>query len=236
MAMLLTVLQRARAFHEWPYPCIGQLRFLELNLAKHPYYPDILSRLNKGQTFLDAGCCFGQDLRKLVFDGAPSSSALYGLDIISAFFGLGYELFCDRHRFNGTFISADLLKPTHEIPALDAKMDIIGAFSLLHLFQYAEQKTLACRLVEFTKPIVGSTIVGRQLGAPVAGHYDGLTKDTKIYIHNMESFQQFWHHVGVATDSKWAIDGFLQPVETKLSSLSWAMPGMSWLYFKVTRQ
>ena len=233
---LLTAVKRARAFHEWPYPCIGQLRFLELNLAKHPYYPEILSRLGKGQTLLDAGCCFGQDLRKLVFDGAPSSSTLYGLDIIPAFFRLGYELFCDEQKFDATFISADLIKSAQKIPALDAKIDIIGAFSLLHLFRLAEQKTMACRLVEFTKPIAGSTIVGRQLGAPIAGDYDGLTKDTKIYIHNMESFQQLWDDVGAATDSRWAINGFLQPVETKLSSLSWAMPGMSWLYFRVTRQ
>ena len=212
------------------------MRFLELNLAKHPYYPEILLRLGNGQTLLDAGCCFGQDLRKLVFDGAPSSSALYGLDIIPAFFGLGYELFCDRGKFDATFVSADLIKPAQETPALDAKIDIIGAFSLLHLFRFPEQKALACRLVGFTKPIAGSTIVGRQLGAPAAGHYDGLTKDTKIYMHNMESFQQFWDDVGVATDSKWVVDGFSQPVEAKLSSLSWAMPGMSWLYFRVTRQ
>lgn len=231
----LTPVQRARAFHEWPYPCIGQLRFLELNLAKHPYYSVILSRLEKGQTLLDAGCCFGQDLRKLVFDGAPSPSKLYGLDIIPAFFDLGYELFRDRDKFDATFVSADLVEPAQEIPALDDKIDIIGAFSLLHLFRLPEQKILARRLVGFLKPIAGSTIVGRQLGAPVAGHYDGLTKDTKIYVHDMDSFQHFWDDVGVETDSKWAVDGFLRPVETKLSSLSWAMPGMSWLVFRVTR-
>ena len=232
----LTTVKRARAFQEWPYPCIGQLRFLELNLAKHPYYSEILSRLEKGQTLLDVGCCFGQDLRKLIFDGAPSPSKLYGLDIIPAFFGLGYELFRDRDRFDATFVSADLIKPAQEIAALDGKIDIMGAFSLLHLFRLPEQKILACRLVRFSKPIAGSTIVGRQLGAPVTGHYDGLTKDTKIYMHNMDSFQQFWDDVGAVTDSKWVVDGFLQPVETKLSSLSWAMPGMSWLYFKITRQ
>ena len=74
------------------------------------------------------------------------------------------------------------------------------------------------------------------MGAPAAGHYDGLTKDARMFMHNMESFRQSWDDVGVATGGKWTLDGFLQPVETKLSSLSWAMPGMSWLYFRVTRQ
>ena len=163
---------------------------------------------------------------------------LYGLDIIPAFFKLGYELFRDRHKFYATFLSADLIKSAQVIPALDAKIDIISAFSLLHLFDCTEQKTLACHLVGFTKSVAGSTIVGRQLGAPAAGHcsVDGLTKDTKIYIHDMESFQQFWDDVGEATDSEWVVDVLLQPVETKLSSLSWSMPGMSWLYFRATRQ
>lgn len=59
--------------------------------------------------------------------------------------------------------------------------------------------------------------MGRQAGIPAAGHYDWMTKDNKLYMHNMESFRKLWDGVGVVTDSKWAVDGFSQPVETKLS-------------------
>lgn len=209
--------------------------FLELILSKHPYYPEILSRLGNGQNFLDAGCCFGQDLRKLLFDGAPSSTALYGLDIVPAFFELGYKLFRDQEKLHATFIVEDLLKPAKDLPSLDAKIDMISAFNLLHLFRLAEQKTMACRLVRFTKPITGSTILGRQVGAPVAGHYHGLTEDTTVYYHNVETFRQFWEDVGAATGSTWTVDAFLEPVESKMSSQSWAIPDLSWLYFSVIR-
>ena len=76
------------------------------------------------------------------------------------------------------------------------------------------QKVLACRLVRFAKPTGGYTIVGRQLGVQAAGHYDGFMKDTKVYMLNMETFQQLWDDVGVVTDSEWIVDGYLRPVET----------------------
>ena len=66
-------------------------------LPTEPIIRDLLSRLEKGHALLDAGCRPGQDLRTLVFDGAPSASNLYGLDISPAFFDLGFELFRDRH-------------------------------------------------------------------------------------------------------------------------------------------
>ena len=134
------------------------------------------------------------------------------------------------------FVSADLIGPAQEIPGLDGKIDIITAFSVLHLFRLMHQKVLACRLVGFTKPIGGSSIVGRQLELQAAGHYDGFMKDTKVYLHNMETFQQFWDDVGVMTDSEWTVDGYLRQLEAKVSNLRQAMPEMCWLYFKVTRK
>lgn len=99
--------QRERGFKTWPCPCIGHLRFLELTAATRPTYPNIVSRLKSGQTYLDVGCCLGQDLRKLMSDGAPSSQAMYGIDIEPAFFDLGYELFRDKEKMQATFLSAD---------------------------------------------------------------------------------------------------------------------------------
>ena len=41
-------------------------------ISKSPAYPAILSRIENGDSFLDVGCYLGQDIRQLVFDGAPS--------------------------------------------------------------------------------------------------------------------------------------------------------------------
>ena len=117
--------KRDRAFKIFPYPCIGQYRFLNLSLSQHFLYDEVLGRLRATpqldqpeETFLDVGCCLGQDLRKLAYDGVPSTR-LYGLDRDARFIGLGYELFRDRHRFGAHFANADLMAQTVDTnPAL----------------------------------------------------------------------------------------------------------------------
>lgn len=232
---VLTLCQRARAFQKWPYPCIGQLRFLDLNLSKHTHYSEVVSRLKIGQTYLDAGCCFGQDLRKLIFDGAPSSKALYGLDIESAFLDLGYELFRDRATFQDTLLTVDLLKQSQPVLELEHSIDIIGTFSLFHFFRYEQQIKVAKRFVRFAKTYPSSTLVGRQLGAPKGDHYSGLLKDTTISVHDIGTFTTFWERIGEETASQWEVDANMTPVEAKLANQSWAFEGMSWLWFRVTR-
>lgn len=51
---------------KFPYPCIGQFRFLSLGIANSPHYDEVLQRLRGGEKLLDVGCCFGQEIRKLV--------------------------------------------------------------------------------------------------------------------------------------------------------------------------
>lgn len=81
--------QRDRAWDIFPYPCIGQCRFLDLSISLSPLYPTILHRLKESNsTFLDIGCCFAQDIRKLVSDGAPSKNIL-GADLRLEFIDLG---------------------------------------------------------------------------------------------------------------------------------------------------
>ncbi|KAL8670912.1 MAG: hypothetical protein Q9168_004579 [Polycauliona sp. 1 TL-2023] len=127
---------RSRAFAIYPYPCIGQLRFLNLSLSRHPLYPDVVARLRpktdsgaeqrveslsisgKGsgisymhsspQLMLDLGCCLAQDLRKLVFDGVPSEK-LYGLDVEKGFIDLSYDLFKDHATLKSHFLIEDML-------------------------------------------------------------------------------------------------------------------------------
>lgn len=43
-------------------------------MYKEPYYDEVLSRVKNGEKLLDLGCCFGQELRKLVSPRIPSFS------------------------------------------------------------------------------------------------------------------------------------------------------------------
>ncbi|KAL8898829.1 MAG: hypothetical protein Q9207_006507 [Kuettlingeria erythrocarpa] len=131
---------RSKAFAIYPYPCIGQLRFLNLSLSRHPLYPEVLGRLrprshlepqmyesldmsgnvssvsyvhSQPQLFLDLGCCLAQDLRKLVFDGVPSEN-LHGLDIERGFIDLSYDLFKDRATLKSRFVVEDMFHANAE--------------------------------------------------------------------------------------------------------------------------
>lgn len=70
------------------------MRFLALNLRRMPFYHRILDhpKANPLANFLDAGCCFGQEIRSLVDEGIPSTQ-FFGCDLEQPFIDLGYRLF-----------------------------------------------------------------------------------------------------------------------------------------------
>ena len=212
--------QRARAFQAWPYPCVGQLRSLELTAAAHPSYPDIIFRLKSRQTFLDAGCCLGQDriFGKLLFDGAPSSASIYSIDIEPAFFDLGYELFRDREKMQATLLATDLTKTSIlSIESLKSSIEIISAHSLFHLFTMDHQKTVAKHLVMLTKAKPGSIITGRQVGTRKSGVHKGMAENTVIFSHSIESFAQS-ENVGAATNGKWNVVSQVEEAPERVES------------------
>ncbi|KAL8775338.1 MAG: hypothetical protein Q9209_000345 [Squamulea sp. 1 TL-2023] len=99
---------RELGFATNPYPCIGLYRFLNLILRTHPLYATFVNRLQSPDaTYLDLGCCFGQDLRQLVQDGIPSQR-LIGLDIEGSLIERGYDFFLDRESLQSRFIVANI--------------------------------------------------------------------------------------------------------------------------------
>lgn len=176
-------------------------------------------------------------MRKLMYDGAPSSSALSGLDIEPTFFELGFELFGDRGKMRAQFTAADLTKKfVSSISPLKSNFDIISAQSLFHLFNLNDQKTIAEHLVSFAKPAPGSIILGRQAGDLDAGEKRGLTPDSLVFLHNLQTFEHFWKDVGIATDTKWEVDARVEKAPERILKQSWSTPGIMVLLFKVTRK
>jgi len=93
--------------------CTGQGLFLDPAIPKHPSYNKILAQLKNGATLVDIGAFLGQDLRRFVVDGAPSTS-LYVIDIVNHW-DLGYDLFRDREKFHAHYIETDILYPSPEL-------------------------------------------------------------------------------------------------------------------------
>jgi len=69
---------QARAYKVYPYPCIRRFAFTKLKISRLPAYQSALKigRERENAIFLDIGCCFGNDTRKIIADGFPIGGAL----------------------------------------------------------------------------------------------------------------------------------------------------------------
>ncbi|RYC63478.1 hypothetical protein CHU98_g2757, partial [Xylaria longipes] len=180
---------------------------------------------------LDVGCCVGQVLRKLAFDGVDSSR-LYGTDVEPRFLDIGYDLFRDRDKFKGRFVVGDILRQQDQnqnqnqnqnqsqnqsqnrgeedeeddndaLSALDAKMTFIHATSFFHLFTWDDQVRAATRMVRLLHPGRPDVMLfGRQVGTTLPRD-NGKAGSDKVYLHNADSWQRLWDEVGRRTGTTW---------------------------------
>ncbi|CAI7574484.1 unnamed protein product [Penicillium palitans] len=225
---------RDEAFKIFPYPCIGQMRFLSCHLARLPFYPRVLARLQAHASagFLDAGCCMGQELRYLVHRAKIPARSLYGFDLEPGFFDLGYKLFRDdATTFPATLLPADLGTKDSEwesSPVADTmrgKIDVVWAGSLLHFWDFEGQVQSIIRLIGLCREGEGEILCGRQMGSLLAGEYTmtGLL-ETNHYRHNVESLKGLWFEIQRRTGQRWEIEGSLEVGETTTK-----MQGMSFI-------
>ncbi|KAK9413289.1 hypothetical protein SUNI508_02488 [Seiridium unicorne] len=195
-----------------PYGCIGKFRFLQLDFTSDFRYQHALALLTRRfsrDTFLDMGCCIGQVLRQLVFDGV-CSSRLFGADLEPRFMEMGYELFRDKKKLKSMFVAGDVLwdsgnDTTADDPLklLDGKMTIIHASSFFHLFGWDDQVRAAKRIVRLFKPKEQNAFIfGRQVGCKEPGTQTGPRGYTR-FLHNAETWQRMWNEVGEQTGTKW---------------------------------
>ncbi|KAI0505220.1 hypothetical protein F5B22DRAFT_533868 [Xylaria bambusicola] len=215
---------RDRLWDVYPFACVGRFRFLSFEFTADAYYQVALFRLLQAQTepepaehetrLLDVGCCVGQVLRKLAFDGVDSSR-LYGTDVEPRFLDIGYELFRDRNTFQADFVIGDLVKQgegDERLDVLDGKMTFIHATSFFHLFTWDDQVRAAIRMVRFLQPgRRDAMIFGRQVGT-VLPRDNGKAGSDKVYLHNAHSWQRLWDEVGERTGTKWKTT--MEPTET----------------------
>lgn len=94
---------------------------------------------------MDIGCCFGQDLRQLVFDGVPSEH-LIGLDIAKPLIELGYHLFLDRQTSKSQFKVADVFQGHIQTGWADLQkrgIDVLHYSAFFHLLPLDKQVAAA---------------------------------------------------------------------------------------------
>lgn len=222
---------RNRAYESHPYPCLGRFRFMDLDLSNHPRYPEILSRLkltDEPELLLDFGCCIGQDVRKLLLDGAPVSK-IYGSDLLPEFIEIGYELFRDVSTFpRDHFIApADAFDETsnNALAEFDGKVSILHISAVFHLFGIEDQRKLARRCLKLLSPKKKCLVLGGQTANVNAGSYPRANGQMR-WRHNSESWAQLWEdaareHGGCTVKSHSVLDESQMNV-TQLKDTSWA--------------
>ena len=141
------------------------------------------------QLYLDLGCAFAQDVRRLVADGVDSKKC-YGADLRLDFLELGYELFRDKGTLETEFIAADIFDPDSALRKFDGRLDIIGASSFFHLFDWNQQKAVAIRVVRLLKPEANSLLLGRQVGNVNPGELMSRVGQVRRFRHDATTQSQ----------------------------------------------
>lgn len=204
---------RDEAWQIHPYPCIGQFRFLDLSLNQTKEYSDILQRLQQGQKLLDMACCFGQEIRQLVADGAPSEN-IYGCDLREDYIKLGYKLFRDQDTLRTKFLTANIFDATSALTDLQGQFDMVYAGSFFHLWGYEDQVRASKSVALLLRPQKGSTIYGRQVGSVNAGTHNHRTNPTgTMYRHNVESLKRMWCDIGDNLGVSFAVEARLEELD-----------------------
>lgn len=274
--------QRNRAWKVHPYPCLGQFRFLELNLAHRPgdLYPRLLSLLTSNPPssssspppsatspaplgsadptplFLDVGACLGQDVRKLIADGAPPR-AVAGAELSATFIDLGYELFRDRDRAEAVrMVQADILAPglldrgsggsdsssssSSPLAAWRGRLRVVQLGMILHLFGWEEQVAAFVNAIHLLRDERGVLVIGQ-----ATGNVDGIETrtlspggggDRTTFKHNVTTFERLMKDVEVRTSTKWVVKAELdEGLSVNDGKRTWDDPRTRRLLFEMER-
>ncbi|OAA56248.1 hypothetical protein SPI_07859 [Niveomyces insectorum RCEF 264] len=222
----------------YPWPCVGQFKFVSLTLHQQPSYDRIKAIVQNGGRYLDVGCAAGQDLRYLLHDSGASSANTFGLDRMGGYIDAAYKYFCDRDTLQTTFIVDDFLttSPESAINALRGTVDVLHAGMFLHVFDLEGQHKACERLIELLAPRPGSLAVGNSVGCRTASNRIG-PEGTIMFRHDDDSFRSMWDEVGRRTGTQWAVRTHnSEKVGLNGESTHWDDPTTTRLFWEVERR
>jgi hypothetical protein len=192
---------RTRAWENYNYPCLGRWSFLGFSIQRSPLYKEILRTCKtEGATVIDVGCCLGQDVRQLIYDGVPIDQ-IRGYELDPFFIEQGYELFRDGElmKTKKVMTSGDIFDDQFLETVEPADYLFAGLF--IHLFDSEAQKDACRRLARICK----QAITGQQEGASIpVERFGSLRPPGKNRMcHSPESFARMWDEV---TGGEWQVE------------------------------
>ncbi|KAI0087629.1 hypothetical protein BDY19DRAFT_954634 [Irpex rosettiformis] len=209
------------AFSICKYPCIRVFEFMTLKMTRVSAYDEVLKlgRDRKGAIFVDLGCCFGNDSRKLVLDGYPIQN-IVAADLRKVLWDLGHKLFRSTPQsFPVPFIEGDIFDPTFltiepPIPTssvhinspldlrtltslnpLRGQVSALFAGSFFHLFSFDQQYEIARALAGLLSPQPGSVLFGLHGAIAGRGFWQPEGVQYKMACHSPESWKEMWYEI-----------------------------------------
>lgn len=177
-------------------------------MTTHPLYPTVLSLLKSHSSstpraLLDLGTCVGQDVRKLIHDGAPVE-CVYGSDLLAGYEGVGHALFRDEDKLKGHFIQSDILDQAPDSPLAKTRgtWDVVNINMFLHGFVWDEQVSACKSILKLLKPEPGSLVMGMQSASTKCGAvtfgapFLPEGEEREIFVHDTDSFTKMWEDIG----------------------------------------
>lgn len=164
------------------YRCVAELMFLATRVSRHPFYQRALEIVKQDTTarYLEAGCAFGTDVRRLILDGWPAEQ-IWALDVHDGYWKYGLELYGDgpdaedgkqlkAHAVFGNILKDEFFSPVPNPsvpePLPRDSFSVISLAAVLHVLAREDSVGLLTRLHDhFIKP--GGFIFGSCVGTNV---------------------------------------------------------------------
>lgn len=193
-----------------------------MSIGKAIHYDEIFSRLQQGATLLDMGCCFGQDIRKLVYEGVPAEQ-LTGTELEPVFVDLGYELFRDKDTLSAKFVVGDIFA-NGAYGLEDGTFDFIHTGSFFHQFTWVEQLESLEKCLRLLKPSAGSMLVGRQIATDTPGTIKHVAlRRGEAFHHDIESWKELVREVAKQMGLKVDVEADLMDLKRDRVDRKWKM-------------
>ncbi|KAJ3036709.1 hypothetical protein HK097_003769, partial [Rhizophlyctis rosea] len=158
---VIEVWREAREKHH-VYKCIETFMFLIPAIQFHPSYRTLLNTLSDRQSshqpapyIADVGCCFGTDVRRLIYDGVPAEN-IVGVDLHDGYWNIGKRLFEDGERIEGVkTVWRDMASGEEgavEREGLKGRFDFVVAMAVLHVFSKEQQRIFLANILQLLTP------------------------------------------------------------------------------------